>query len=390
MGKRKPTLNFIDLFAGAGGLSCGLEMAGWCCLMGVENDPVAVRTFRRNHPRAEVFDDSIQNLKPRMLEELLGGRQVHLVAGGPPCQGFSTVGRGDPKDRRNSLFLEFVRIVEVTRPCFVLLENVTGLVARKNESTLQAIFGHFEKLGYRLDVRVMSAENHGVPERRRRTVILGSRINPAVRFPEATHNTRRGRRWRPAVTVGEVLGDLRAPDGSIYNHCTERARPPSQETQMRLPYIPEGKGIRYRQDEREYLPPELHLGVDWDNMSEGRFRQARYQRLDRSRPSPTILTQRIMYYHPIENRHLTPREAARIQSFPNHFVFEGSVTSQWRQIGNAVPPLLGKAVGATLKKLYREAGEGRVPETPETGKGLDKIHQVRSGAFVYPAQEAPA
>ena len=383
MEKRKPNLNFIDLFAGAGGLSCGLEMAGMSCLLGVEWDSSAVRTFRRNHLGAEIFDDAIQSLKPGMLRKLLGDRAVHLVVGGPPCQGFSTVGRGDPLDQRNSLFLEFVRIVKQTRPLFVVLENVTGLVAKKNEPILKAIFRRFQRLGYRLDVRVMSAENYGVPERRRRTVIIGSRLNSPVRFPEPTHDRMEGRHRRPIRTVGDVLEDLRADDGIIHNHDVERARPSSQETLMRLKHIPEGKGIRYREDERKYLPPRLYLGVDWEEISEGRFRQARYQRLDRAQPSPTILTQRTIYYHPTEHRHLTPREAARIQSFPNNFIFEGSVTSQWRQIGNAVPPLLGKVIGETLEQTYREAGE-RDSVSLSRSDSLDKINQVRSGAFVYP------
>ena len=375
--KRK-SLNFIDLFSGAGGLSCGLEMAGMRCLLGVENDPAAVKTFRRNHAQAEVFDDSIQNLRPRMLEKMLKGREVHLVAGGPPCQGFSTVGRGDPLDQRNSLFLEFVRIVKTTRPCFIVLENVTGLVAKKNEPILKAIFRRFQRIGYCLDVRIMSAQNYGVPERRRRTVIIGSRINSAVEFPPFTHDTKR----RAPVTVGDVLDDLRASDGIIYNHEPERAVPLSPEALMRLKHIPEGRGIRYREDERKYLPQELYLGVDWDKMSEGRFRQAKYQRLDRSRPSPTILTQRDVYYHPLEDRHLTPREAAKIQSFPNDFVFEGSLTSQWRQIGNAVPPGLGKAIGSALKKLYRKSDLTDMPFA-DSSNGLRVIDRVRSEAFVY-------
>ena len=387
MVKRRDALNFIDLFSGAGGLSCGLEMAGLRCLLGVENDPSAAKTFARNHPRSAIFSDSIQNLKPRRLKDLLADCEVHLVAGGPPCQGFSTVGRGDPLDQRNSLFLEFVRIVKETRPCFVVLENVTGLVAKKNEPILKAIFRRFQRLGYRMDVRILSAQNYGVPERRRRTVFIGSRLPSGVRFPVPTHDALVGRRHVPPVTVGEVWSNLRAVDGTIYNHDRERAIPASPETIERLAHIPEGKGIRYQQDEREYLPEELYLGVDWDTLSEGRFRQTRYQRLDRSRPSPTILTQRDMYYHPVEDRYLTPREAASIQSFPNHFVFEGSITSQWRQIGNAVPPLLGKAIGKTLRQLHQEAQGDASRELP-TDNPLDKIASVRGGAFVY--SEGPA
>ena len=383
MGRKRSVLNFIDLFAGAGGLSCGLEMAGLRCLLGVENDPSAAKTFARNHPQSAIFSDSIQNLKARRLKDLLGGKEVHLVAGGPPCQGFSTVGRGDPLDQRNSLFLEFVRIVKETRPCFVVLENVTGLVAKKNEPILKAIFRRFQRIGYSMDVRILSAQNYGVPERRRRTVFIGSRLPSGVRFPLPTHDVLKGRRQIPPVTVGEVWENLKAQDGNIYNHDRERAVPASLQTRMRLGHIPEGKGIRYQKDEREYLPEELYLGVDWDALSEGRFRQTRYQRLERSRPSPTILTQRDMYYHPVEDRYLTPREAASIQSFPNHFVFEGGITSQWRQIGNAVPPLLGKAIGKTLRELYREAQVKDETTANLVGNPMDRIASVREVAFVY-------
>ena len=392
----KPKLNFIDLFAGAGGLSCGMEMEGMRCLLGVEIDPYAAATFQRNHPKAKMFCGSIQNLSRSKIKELIKKQPVHAVVGGPPCQGFSTVGRGDPLDQRNSLFLEFVRIVKETLPFFVVLENVTGLVAKKNERVLTAIFKRFEKLGYNMEVQIMEAQYYGVPERRRRTVMIGTRINSVPLFPSPTHGLA-GKSYHPFTTIGDAFKDLTAKDGKIYNHEIEKAIPRSQETINRLKHIPEGKGIRYEKDEKNYLPDDLFLGIDWKTIRENRLRQTRYQRLNRLSLSPTILTQQSMYYHPTENRYLTPREAAKIQTFPNDFIFEGPQRAQWKQIGNAVPPLLGKSIAKGLLKLYKTAQKAENLSPPlkkvknrklQKVKGIEKakkkkIKEIRSRAFIY-------
>ena len=124
-------LNFIDVFSGAGGLSCGLEMAGHKCLLGVDFDQHAINTFAKNHKHAQTYCGDITKLSTKMLKELTAGQKIHAVVGGPPCQGFSTAGAGNPKDSRNKLFLEFVRVVKVTKPNFIVMENVTGIVAKK-------------------------------------------------------------------------------------------------------------------------------------------------------------------------------------------------------------------------------------------------------------------
>ena len=125
-------LNFIDVFSGAGGLSCGLELAGMRCILGIDHDQYAMQTFAANHHHAKVYCGDITKLKKRDLETIIDNRPIHAVVGGPPCQGFSTVGPGNPNDIRNKLFLEFVRIVRVANPEFVVIENVTGLLASKN------------------------------------------------------------------------------------------------------------------------------------------------------------------------------------------------------------------------------------------------------------------
>lgn len=375
-------LKFVDVFSGAGGLSCGLEQAGLECLLGVEKDKYASKTFEHNHKKAKVFTGNIQDLTKKKLLDLVGHEQIDAVVGGPPCQGFSTVGLGDPKDERNSLFLHFVRIVKVLNPSFVIIENVTGLLAKKNEKTLIAILSQFKRLGFNLDFKIMSSQQYGVPEIRRRTIILGTKINQTPIFPIPTHDILKGKKIIPAVTIGEAFNDLHNKKGEIYNHDLESAKLKNKLEEKRLKRIPEGKGIRYQKDEKAYLTPKLKLNVNWDELPENRFRQTKYQRLDRKRPSPTIMTHRHSYYHPTENRYLTSREAAKCQSFPNDFIFYGPISSQWRQIGNAVPPLLGKALGKALIKM-NEMAKKEKPIVQRSKKTKLNINEVRSKAFTY-------
>ena len=347
MKSQTKSFTFIDLFSGCGGLSHGLEMAGHRCLLGVDANKEAIQTFAANHHEAALYLGDIKKLSDKKLRELIGRDSVDMVVGGPPCQGFSTVGKGEVDDVRNQLFREFVRIVKITKPKVILFENVTGMVAKKNERILKQVFLHFEKLGYNMDARVLSAEEFGVPEKRRRAIIMGVKGGECL-FPETTHGTRAGTK---VVTVKEALKNLKARDGKIYNHNVKMAEIKNSVDRERLKFIPAGCGIRYEHDEKNYLPKKLKYGIDWKKLRENRFRQTRLQRLPLNQPSPTILTSRTSYYHPVEARYLTPREAAACQSFPNDFIFHGSQTAVFRQIGNAVPPLLARALGETVKKI---------------------------------------
>ncbi len=361
----KKSFQFIDLFSGCGGLSCGLELAGHKCLLGVDANKDAIKSFAANHHHAEVFLGDIKTLSEKKLTTLLKGVKVDMVVGGPPCQGFSTVGKGLVHDVRNQLFKEFVRIVKITNPKIILFENVTGLVAKKNEKILQKIFHYFEKLGYNMEARVLSAEEFGVPERRRRTIIMGVK-NAECLFPLSTHG---GEALHKIKTVQEALSNLKTSEGRVFNHNIDLAQIKNAEDRERLKFIPPGKGIRYEEDEKNYLPKKLHFGVHWKKLRENRFRQTRLQRLPLKAPSPTILTARTSYYHPIENRYLTPREAAACQSFPNDFVFHGSETSVFRQIGNAVPPGLARALGEVIKGIdFKKRVFKKKKLTPILGK----------------------
>ena len=371
-GSKDGKFYFIDLFSGAGGLSKGLEMAGMNCILGVDFDKIAIKTFKRNHPNSDVFAGDISKLTEEKLKELIGDKKIRLVAGGPPCQGMSTVGKGDPDDPRNFLFREFVRIVGIIKPDYVLLENVTGMVGRKNHAIAEGILKEFGRMDYQMEPKVLTASHYGVPERRRRTIFLGNRLGYAVKWPEPGYDDK----GLSIPVVGDALRDLSASDGELYNHDVESARIMDETDLARIKHIPEGCGIRYEEDEEAYLPGELKLGVNWKTMDEGRFRQTKYRRLDRRQPSPTIMTGRYSYYHPTEPRFITAREAAAIQSFPNDFVFEGTVSQQWRQIGNAVPPLMAKALGEAILRVDEE-------KTPANMGAMTMISHVRKHAFNY-------
>lgn len=368
--------NFIDLFSGAGGLSCGLEMAGFNCLLGVDFDKFAMQTFAKNHKHAKTYCGNIKDLHLKKINDLISSKKIHMIVGGPPCQGFSTVGKGNPKDQRNVLFMEFCRIVKQLSPDFVVMENVTGLVAKKNEKTLLLIFKIFSNMGYQLDVKILCAHHYGVPENRKRTIIIGSKITDKIEFPKASN-------LLTPVTVGETFKALYRHKNLI-NHDEKSSQISSLLDQKRIKHIPEGKSIRYEEDEEKYLKGNLKLNIDWDKLPENRLRQAKYQRLNSKLPSPTIMTHRHNYFHPTKDRYLTPREAASLQSFPFDFEFIGPVSSQWRQIGNAVPPLLAKAIGKAILKMYKN--KKNLVEKNKTQKVQDKVESIRKNAFIYREQ----
>ncbi len=266
---KKKSYNFIDLFSGCGGFSCGLELAGHKCLLGVDIDKNAIDTFAENHKFAKTFNNPIESLDRTTLLKLIEGSVIDMVVGGPPCQGFSTVGKGKVNDKRNQLFVHFVKIVSWMRPKVVILENVTGLLAQKNSAVLKNIFKQFETLGYSMSARILRAEDFGAPTQRRRTFIVGTQgVDPDLIFPGTS---------KYKLSVGDAWKTwIKSSKGQIYNHDLDKTKISNIMDLKRIQCIPEGRAIRYQEDEEAFLKAKLKLGINWSKLPEQRLRQKKY------------------------------------------------------------------------------------------------------------------
>lgn len=342
----------IDLFCGAGGLSLGLKQAGFNVVTALDNDPVAVKTYVGVHGK-HVACSSIEDVSAADLLSKAGiarGECV-LLAGGPPCQGFSLQRRGERNDPRNSLVLEFLRMIEEIRPRFFLMENVGGLLSIHGKYFLRELSVRTARLDYVIHVELLNAVDFEVPQRRKRAFLIGERtsaLNGHFQFPETTVPGN-------PKTVRDAIGDLPSPpdDGRPHpdyaNHFRETRLSPLNIERIR--HVPQGGG-------RDHLPEHLELDCHKNNRSH-RHKDV-YGRLSWDEPSVTITARfdsftRGRFAHPVEDRSLTIREGARIQTFPDEFVFEGNREDQARQVGNAVPPLLARHLGnAILSALQRD------------------------------------
>lgn len=385
-----PRLQMIDLFAGAGGLSEGLQEAGFTSLYANELVPTYADTFAANHPDTIVDSQDIRTVDAAAVRERLGLErgELSLIAGGPPCQGFSiNAPKRSVDDHRNHLFREYLRFVEEFQPRAVLIENVPGLVSFSNGATLEAILESLRALGYASDVQILYAPLFGVPQTRWRTIILGLRDSDDAHhaFPEPIRNAPmrvnftsrfagrdivampRSLELPPHTTVREAIGDLPALiNGELGEPVKAYGSGPSNDYQRLLRAGSEG--VRNHESARlgkinlerlRHIPP----GGNWTDIPfellPAGMKQARrsdhtkrYGRVHPDGLASTILTKCDphwgAYFHYNQDRAFTVREAARIQSFPDTYVFTGSRGDQYEQVGNAVPPLLAAAVGRSI------------------------------------------
>ena len=377
----------IDIYAGCGGLSKGIEDAGFRVAYALDWDENACESHRVNSPDTVVQCADVRNVSGHEVQREIG-RRVDLVAGGPNCQGVSQRGLRNPDDPRNFMFPEFVRIVSEIRPTYFVMENVPGLAHRHNYELLKTVFRSFQELGYHCSADVLLAADYGVPQLRYRLFLVGTLEDRPLTFPSPTHNADPGMLFgTPFVTVGDAIGDLPtiasdrqqdsplpyeeespstdfrqyARNGSkeILNHfCTA-----TQEINLkRASYIPEGGNWKN-------IPPQLL--PDRFFMCRMTDHSTTYYRLRRDQPGFTItgLFGNITagaFTHPTSNRALSVREGARLQSFRDRFVFTGPRNKQYQQIGNAVPPLLARAVAAhILSLLKKERVPGFAPRITE-------------------------
>lgn len=374
--KPKRTLTVIDLFCGAGGLSEGFRQAGFHVLVGQDYDEAAGATFAATHPEAEFIGGPIQEVTPQQLLKAAGLKrgEVDVIVGGPPCQGYSVYNhqRGE-SDPRAGLFREYLRIVKGIQPRWLVMENVTGITSIAGGKIVEEIFREIGALGYRVEMKVLRAEDYGVPQERRRVFFIATRTDAPILFPEATH----GPNLRPFVTVWDAISDLpklengdksqprpygKAPQNGyqamlrgnrtiVENHSAPRL---SRINEERMKHIPAGGS--WRDIPRELLPAGMLKAKRSDHTK-------RYGRPRKTDLSCTVLTKCDLhwgaYIHPVQDRSFTVREAARLQGFPDFFVFKGSSTEQYVQVGNAVPPILGRAVAEALLKADKFAARGK-------------------------------
>lgn len=358
----------IDLFSGAGGMSCGLEMTGGIrVIAGVERDARAHATFRANHPHARATAEpaDIHDVRgPALLEEA-GEDGVELVVGGPPCQGFSNAGYRDPEDVRNSLVFQFVRLVGELRPRHLVMENVVGMLSfrvTRTELVMDRVCRELAALGYALNVEegnpeswrraVVDAADFGVPQRRRRVLVLGSREGAPPRLV-ATHAPADRAvllGLEPHVTVGDALADLPEPVTDEPQPHGEARVTSAFARLMRdgSTALPDHVPTRHRPDMIAAMGAQAHGRPLYDTWAHA------WVRLDPSRPSPTVKeNHNAPFVHPWQPRVTTPRECARLQSFPDRFAFTGPKSRKLVQVGNAVPPLLGRAIGRAVLEAAR-------------------------------------
>ena len=366
----------IDLFCGAGGLSLGLQQAGFDVVLGLDSDSHVVETYRANFSHA-LLDADVRDVSGADLLTEAGVPEVDLLAGGPSCQGFSTHGKRLADDDRNFLYIEFMRLVADIRPATVLMENVKGLLIARKGAYREEVMAGFRELGYEVVGQVLLAADYGVPQLRERVFFVATRLGGRLVLPSPTHGSpdtlavQAGQLY-PYVTLDEAIGDLRGigefsrvdplpyfrvptyqyqramrvGSKELYNHVS---RPLSPLAKSVVEQLGPGQGLRAIPPER--LPARFHR---MRRISTGELRRdctTLYHRLSPERPSYTITCNFTnvsagAFAHPYELRAITAREAARLQSFPDSFRFVGR--SIPRQIGNAVPPLLGKIVGRSV------------------------------------------
>jgi DNA (cytosine-5-)-methyltransferase len=321
----------IDLFSGSGGLSLGFAQAGFENLFSVEFNHQAAKTYRKNFPHHTLIEGDIKEVSNSKIRELQNNNIVDIIVGGPPCQGFSiagNIGRRFVDDERNKLFKEFVRFVHVIQPKMFLMENVARLATHNKGQTIKEILTEFENLGYDVKAEVLQAADYGVPQKRQRIFIVGTKFG-VFHYPKKQGIT---------PTVRETIDDLpplkNGQSSEIPNHF---AMTHSEQMLQKMSYVKDG-------GDRNDIPTEIRP-------KSGDVRK--YIRYASNKPSVTVTGDMRKIFHYNQNRALSPRELARLQTFPDNFIFEGNSISIQQQIGNAVPPKLAKAIAEEIKKTLK-------------------------------------
>jgi len=365
MGPRTHSLPVVDFFCGCGGTSAGLRAAGLDIALGLDMDPKASRTYRRNFPEAAFIERDIRDISPPDVANALnGGLWPLLVSACAPCQPYSTLASTDRRHPERTLLLRLLPFLDELKPPFVLVENVPGL---KSHHAPAGTFARFCKAlrsrGFHISIAIVDCQDFGVPQRRRRLVIMGSRLAP-ITIPRPSHGRRAGR--LPPSTVAEWISHF-PPVNAGERHAQVPNHQASALTELnlrRLQATPEGGG---RANWPEDLWLACHSGHDGHSDVYGRMRW--------DAPAPVLTTKCTSisngrFGHPSQDRPISVREAAALQTFPDDFVFEGGIKSETRQVGNAVPVLLAQRLGEAFLQHLRDYGPFETTSTPNPPSGI--------------------
>jgi len=392
-------MNILDTFAGAGGFSLGFEQAGGYNIVGaIEKDSWACETFQYNHPKSKVITASIENLSDDEIKKTFS--DIDVVLGGPPCQGFSIANKKslDPKDPRNSLFKEFIRVGAVLKPTLMIMENVPNLIKARTadkELVIDIIIRELESLGYFVYHTILKASDFGVPQIRKRLFVIASKIALKTPFPEKTHHFSEERDlfntvFKSTPTLWDAISDLPDIEAREGEFEMDYTKSPENDYQKKM-RLGSKKVYNHTSMKHSKRMIERFEAMSWGDSSSdvpnhlkplkrngnGEISKKVYDQNNRRmfpfKPCHTIAASFYAnFVHPYKNRNFTPREGARIQSFPDHFVFKGKPTvvsqkllqregrldekhlGQYNQIGNAVPPLLAQAIAENLSKQLKE------------------------------------
>lgn len=326
-------LKYIDLFSGAGGFSLGFDNKGFENVFSIDIEPNFCKTYRHNFSNHQLIEKDIADLSESEIKYLKEFEKVDVVIGGPPCQGFSiagNIGRKFVDDPRNRLFKEFVRVVKIVRPNFFVMENVAKLYTHKKGVTRKEIIKDFEKIGYKVDCKILNSADYGVPQVRKRAIFIGTATNAKIQFPEKTVES--------YISVKEALSQYpklkSGEESSIPNHI---AMSHSSQMLEKMSYVTDG-------GDRNEIPINKRP-------QSGDVRK--YIKYASNKPSVCVTGDMRKIFHYEQNRALTVRELAKLQSFPDDFVFKGTRISQQQQVGNSVPPKMAEAIAEVIIKMTK-------------------------------------
>lgn len=393
--KYRDNRDVISFFSGAMGLDIGLGKAGLHVVIGQDFEPSCVETMKTNGHN--VLGGDIRDIKPETILDVTGLKigEPFMICGGPPCQPFSTAGkRLGINDPRGSLFMDFIRMIDYIKPRFFVMENVKGIMSaplkhvpteehdkedleQKLGTVLDVILSEFDKLGYKTVYGILDAVNYGVPQFRERFVLIGSRDNEDIFLPFPTHfqmHQNPNYRWK---TVGDAIKDLESEPGE----CTAL----SGDRKKYIHMVPEGGN--WKDLPKDIIP--IAMGGAYES---GGGKVGFYRRLSYSQPAPTITTspaqKATMLCHPNQDRPLSVKEYARIQQFPDDWIFTGTVAAKYKQIGNAVPVGLAEAIGRAIiatadknamietKRFRGTSVHNRIKNAMELGGSYENSHRL--------------